>query len=72
MYCIIVGVGSEQTAAVAILKGQGEEIGLVRIVQAASSRCIVEATLDNLPAGEYVMNIHQLGDISLCGDRYMT
>lgn len=55
----------------AILKGDGEQIGLLRMVQASSSRCIVEATLDELPAGEYFVNIHQLGDISLGGDRYI-
>lgn len=53
----------------AILKAEGGQIGLVRMVQATSS-CVVEATIDNIPIGEYSINIHQLGDISQGGDRY--
>lgn len=62
-------LGLEQTAAVAILKGPGEQLGLVRMVQMSSSHCIVEASLDKVPAGQYVINIHQFGDISLGADR---
>ena len=53
----------------AILKGKGQEIGLVRMVQTLSS-CIVEATVDKLAAGEYCLNVHQLGDTSSGGYRY--
>ena len=54
----------------AILKAEGGQIGLVRMVQVTSSSCVVEATIDNIPIGEYSINIHQLGDISRGGDRY--
>lgn len=58
----------EQTAALAILKGEGK--GMVRMVQVALSHCVIEVTLDELPAGEYLVNIHQLGDVSQGGNRY--
>lgn len=65
------GIVSEQTAAVAILKHRnGGQIGLVRFVQAELSPCVVEATVDQVPAGEYSINIHQLGDLSEGSDRY--
>ena len=57
-------------AAVAALKGKGQLIGLVRMVQASAVSCVVEATLDGLPAGEYAVNIHELGDLSDGGKRY--
>lgn len=61
---------SEQTAAVAVLKASEEQIGLVRMVQVSSSLCIVEINLDKLSAGEYFINVHQFGDISMGANRY--
>ncbi len=61
----------DQPAAVAILKGRNQAIGLVRIVQTSSS-CVVEATVDKLAIGEYCVNIHQLGDLSSGGYRYLS
>ena len=47
-------------------------MGLVRMVQTGLSPCVIEATVDRLPGGEYSINIHELGDISQGGDRYVT
>ena len=64
-------VAPEEVAAVAILKGEDPLVGLVRIVQVAPSKCVIEVTLDRLPVGKYSINIHQLGDISSGGLRLL-
>lgn len=43
---------------------------MVRFVQAEVSQCVIEATVDKLPAGEYSIDVHQLGDLSEGSDRY--
>ncbi len=63
-------VVSDRAAAVAILKGKGSLIGLVRMVQASAGTCVIEAALDKVPSGgRYLLSIHQLGDVSLGGLR---
>ena len=56
-------------AAVVALKGEGAMVGLVRMVQSLVERCVIEATIDGLPVGDYTINIHELGDLSSGGDR---
>ncbi len=59
----------QQRAAVVALKGEGELIGLVRMVQSSAVSCVIEATMDGLPAGKYSICVHQLGDLSQQGYR---
>jgi len=56
-------------AAVVALKGEGCMVGLVRMVQSSAEKCVIDATMDGLPAGDYTVNIHELGDLSQGGDR---
>lgn len=58
-------------AAVVALKGEGQLIGLLRMVQTSLTQCIIEGTFDGLAAGEYKVNIHQFGDLSCGGNRYV-
>ena len=53
-------------AAVVVLKSYGEDktVGLARLVQATPTQCVVEATIDGLPEGEYKLNVHEFGDLS--------
>lgn len=44
-------------------------MGLVRMVQAAPSRCVIEVAFTKLPAGEYFVCIHEFGDLSQGGRR---
>ena len=56
----------------AILKGPGEHLGLLRMVQSSPSQCIVEVDLNKMPAGQVVsVNIHEFGDISEGAVRYV-
>ena len=44
-------------------------MGLVRMVQAAPSQCVIEVAFSKLPAGEYFVRIQELGDVSQGGHR---
>ena len=40
------------------------------MVQATPTQCVVEATIDGLPQGQYEVNVHEYGDLSQGCDRY--
>ena len=44
--------------------GRGKWVGLARLVQATPTQCVVDATVDGLPEGQYKVKVHEYGDLS--------
>ena len=53
-------------AAVVVLKAynEGSGVGLARLVQTTPLQCVVDATIDGLPEGDYRVSVHEYGDLS--------
>lgn len=53
-------------AAVVVLKAynEGSGLGLARLVQTTPTQCVVDATIDGLPEGDYQVSVHEYGDLS--------
>ena len=63
---------SHHGAAVAMLKGNSNELGMMRMVQATPDQCVLEATMDGLtPSYKYRVKVHDYGDLSNGCDRYI-
>ncbi len=54
---------SHRGAAVVALRGR-EGVGLVRMVQLTDDKCLIEATIDRLPATQHEVKVHEYGDLS--------
>ena len=56
-----------------MLKSYGKDklLGLARLVQATPTQCVVEATIDGLPEGEYRFIVHEFGDLSQGCERWV-
>ncbi|KAK3093845.1 hypothetical protein FSP39_020907 [Pinctada imbricata] len=74
---VLQGYGNNATqslgAAVAQMEfGQRGIRGIIRLVQTNQSTCVVDGTVDGLPAGKHKLYVHECGDISAgcnsCGD----
>ena len=44
--------------------GHGNGVGLARLVQATPTQCVIDATIDGLPEGQYKLKVHEYGDLS--------
>ncbi|XP_038072125.1 copper chaperone for superoxide dismutase-like [Patiria miniata] len=58
--------GKHLGAAVSVLDTprDGPVAGVIRMVQLAENRCIIEGTVDGLTPGVHGLNVHEYGDIS--------
>lgn len=43
---------------------EGRGLGLARLVQTTPTQCVVDATIDGLPEGDYHVSVHEYGDLS--------
>ena len=77
---VLLGMGKESTAAVAMLGGligcsqACNVVGVVRFLQPKGGDCVIDGTIDGLKPGPHALAIHETGDISQgcdsVGDHY--